>query len=188
MLLVIRPQDQCESYATGSRAGGIFRFSDEAFELDEINRDFSPTGVAFVIGANDVINPRPRPTQPRRSAACRSSRAKTVLFVKYSMASGYVGVDSELFYRDNTMLFGDTKKCVKISSKRWNKLSHASMSLASADIWIERLQLQRRIIRVRSCPLQPKPIEGIPLFVPGYQVMMDRHFLVRLAHPLIRSQ
>ena len=89
---------------------------DQVLEMEEINSDFGTTDIAFVLGANDVVNPlAEQPGSPIHGMPIlEAHKSRTVLVNKRSMASGYAGIDNPLFYMDKTMMvFGDAKKVVE---------------------------------------------------------------------------
>ncbi len=90
---------------------------DQLMEMDAVNPLMENTDVAIIIGANDVVNPASRHDKSSPiygMPIINADKAKTVFVLKRSMATGFAGIENELFYYDNCrMIFGDAKQTVQ---------------------------------------------------------------------------
>lgn len=90
---------------------------EQLMEMDSINPTMETVDVAVVIGANDVVNPAARHDKASPiygMPIINVDKARTVFVLKRSMATGFAGVENELFYFDNTrMIFGDAKQTIQ---------------------------------------------------------------------------
>jgi len=82
-------------------------------EMEQINDDFSETDIAFIVGANDVVNPAARYKKDSvlyGMPILNADQAKTIMVLKRSLKPGFAGEDNEIFYNPKTMMvFGDAK-------------------------------------------------------------------------------
>jgi len=93
---------------------------DQVAEMEDINGEFGQTDVVLVLGANDVVNPAAHdPKSPIAGMPILEAyKARNIIVNKRSMASGYAGLDNDLFYQPNTMMvFGDAKKVMEAMVK-----------------------------------------------------------------------
>ena len=90
---------------------------DQLLEMEMINPSMDTVDVCIVIGANDVVNPAARTDKSSPiygMPIIDVDKAKTVIVMKRSMATGFAGIENPLFYEPNTkMLFGDAKKVMQ---------------------------------------------------------------------------
>ncbi|NCG31935.1 MAG: NAD synthetase, partial [Proteobacteria bacterium] len=86
---------------------------DKLYDLEEVNDDFSNTDVVLIVGANDVVNPAARDPESIIAGMpiLNVDKARRVIVMKRSLSPGFAGIDNDLFYMDNTlMFFGDAKE------------------------------------------------------------------------------